>query len=999
MPSRALSRALAPRALPLAALLLVASTSIADAALRVRPWSPLHARLTEIARANGVSLDQVLAEPERWMAPDGKLASRAMPMPLASEGVADPPIRFTFPRTMGAPLEAPGAGDFDGDGVDDLAAFDPPAGRVALFEGDALHALDIRHDVTLESGDQLETVADLDGDGRADLVAGRASDGTIAWYRSTGGFAFDAPVRTTLGFEALRVVAAPMGGDARMDLVVLGADVLTTWLQQPGGTFAAGASVSGLGFAFGDPAIGDFDGDGRVDISFATWGGPLFSVRVLRNVSDAVLVPRPTILLDPGSSTIAITSADWNADGAEDLLTLAEDSVRVFPGVHGGDLASPISTPIDVSWGRVVARARLADVDRNGTLDLLVYARAGACYDGTCRRLLVLHGLGEGGFARPIRQMAYDSNPSVLGEPSELVLADFNGDRWPDTAVGTENNFPTVHVQFGDRRGAFLSPITEPLPFAPLLIRTARARRAATPTLLAWDGIATHHSTNLGPHRVESLVPLGEGEPLFTGDLDGDGLDDVVLVHGDSTTVWRASGTGGFTPVETLTGFVGFAVADVDAAQGPDLLCADGNADVFVRTNDGSGHFGPAVAFGVRIPPHARTLTAADLDRDGRSELLVGLNASYPDRDTLAIHRNLGSSFAAPTLHGIGFTREEFGTPNYAYPASISVGDLDGNGWPDPVVVLGVIADNLGGVSVVLNSNGQAFLPAADYLAGKDPREGLVVDFDRDGLDDVAIVLDMDSWDGALLVYRAGFGGVLTPMHQSAFLGLTAEHYPVTLAAGDWDSDDRVDLVAGNWVSRSLTFYRNLSPPGIPVATAASLVRAEAGPDGVALAWFASTGGFAASVERAFVGGAWSEVARVSADGTGHLAWLDRDVTPGARLGYRLSWSEAGSVRRSAETWVDVPRDAPLALAVHGAQPHPARGAPVLVFTLPVGDEATVELFDVSGRRVVERRLNAPAPGRHTVRLAGERSLAPGLYLARVAQAGRSVTARVIVTD
>ncbi len=94
----------------------------------------------------------------------------------------------------------------------------------------------------------------------------------------------------------------------------------------------------------------------------------------------------------------------------------------------------------------------------------------------------------------------------------------------------------------------------------------------------------------------------------------------------------------------------------------------------------------------------------------------------------------------------------------------------------------------------------------------------------------------------------------------------------------------------------------------------------------------------------------------------------------------------------SSETWVDVP--AVLTLAIHGLRPNPAGGEPAVSFTLPTGAPARLEVLDVAGRQVMSREVGSLGAGRHTVRLGSDRSLGAGIYLLRLTQGGRSVSAR-----
>jgi hypothetical protein len=92
--------------------------------------------------------------------------------------------------------------------------------------------------------------------------------------------------------------------------------------------------------------------------------------------------------------------------------------------------------------------------------------------------------------------------------------------------------------------------------------------------------------------------------------------------------------------------------------------------------------------------------------------------------------------------------------------------------------------------------------------------------------------------------------------------------------------------------------------------------------------------------------------------------------------------------------------EAPLALALDGTRPNPARGDRMLIhFALPNAEPATLELFDLAGRRVAGRAVGSLGGGRHAVDLAPERRLPAGMYLIRLAQGASQLTARSVILD
>lgn len=181
-----------------------------------------------------------------------------------------------------------------------------------------------------------------------------------------------------------------------------------------------------------------------------------------------------------------------------------------------------------------------------------------------------------------------------------------------------------------------------------------------------------------------------------------------------------------------------------------------------------------------------------------------------------------------------------------------------------------------------------------------------------------------------------------------------------------------------------------------PVPAQVSLVSANAEPDRVRLAWYVTDAvAFHAAVERRRESSSWEVLGTVSADGTGRIEYQDRGVISGERYAYRLAYTEEGSERHTAETWVDVPRA--LTLALEGLRPNPAVGAVIVSFTLPTAAPATLELVDVSGRSLLRREIGALGAGRHLLRLEEGARVAPGMYWLRLRQSGRTLIARGVV--
>jgi len=184
-----------------------------------------------------------------------------------------------------------------------------------------------------------------------------------------------------------------------------------------------------------------------------------------------------------------------------------------------------------------------------------------------------------------------------------------------------------------------------------------------------------------------------------------------------------------------------------------------------------------------------------------------------------------------------------------------------------------------------------------------------------------------------------------------------------------------------------------LVAPDRPTSTLASLAGTSAEPDRIRITWDASANpGLPATVYRRTPATSWIRVAEVAADGNGRIVYEDTDIAPGGLYGYRLGILDAGIEAFVGEAWVESPR---FALAIASIRPNPSAGRFEVEFTLAAGAPATIELLDVSGRRVDAREVQGAAAGRGSLRFEAPPALPPGIYLLRLIQGATRATAKV----
>jgi hypothetical protein len=207
---------------------------------------------------------------------------------------------------------------------------------------------------------------DLDCDGRVDVAVATASGIEVFMQRRDGLGPGRLVAEPALGTY---LEIADMDDDGRNDILVLG-DGRLRLLTNAGDRFVVstiGETPTDRGFA-----VGDVDGDGRLDVAHVRWSGPwdltIFSRKGGRGAWDARVVT-----LDGEKSSSGVDIGDVTGDGRADVvvtdaLNRPRSRIRVLAQAAEGGLGAPV----DLESYDIPEPVRIHDLDGDGRRDVVV---------------------------------------------------------------------------------------------------------------------------------------------------------------------------------------------------------------------------------------------------------------------------------------------------------------------------------------------------------------------------------------------------------------------------------------------------------------------------------------------------------------------------------------------------------------------------------------------------------------------------------------------------
>ena len=331
-------------------------------------------------------------------------------------------------------------------------------------------------------------VGDFNGDDKLDLVvaSGNASSGLVTLLLNDGKGHFSLSSSVAIGAAPTAMAVGDFNGDGKLDVVVNNNDATVSILLGDGSghlTLVGNTGPNPRPVGCGLPscpiwlkiAVGDFNADGKLDLALEPGG----MVYILLGDGTGKFVPGPIVVTNLPEG--GIVTGDFNGDGNLDLALTGVvpdgGGVSILLGDGSGNFTVGPSLPLPGGTQDLV----VGDFNGDGNLDLAVSGQ----------QVSTLLGDGTGNFT-----VAFSENQQHA--PSGLAVGDFNGDGKLDLVVGNESGpaeaVPgSVSIFVGDGDGGLK--------------------------------LATVSGSGISP----SASGLDVFEAIAIGDFNGDGLLDVAV--------------------------------------------------------------------------------------------------------------------------------------------------------------------------------------------------------------------------------------------------------------------------------------------------------------------------------------------------------------------------------------------------------------------------------------------------------------------------------------
>jgi FG-GAP-like repeat len=421
-----------------------------------------------------------------------------------------------------------------------------------------------------------------------------------------------------------------------------------------------------------------FRGRGKTDVVIRTVSEATFreaGLRLFTATADGMF--SGPISFHPSVVDRAMTTADFNPDGLPDIFLLSIIGELTIVSTQSGGFNAPrgflYSPPGQLFPQFSVRDLKSGDLNGDGALDLVVAASG-------LSDAAIMYGDGHGAFNAPV-----SINSGVTdGAPVAVEIRDFNNDGRPDLALLNSNTrdlvilnnagqgifTPAARISVGVNATGFVSADFNNDGNLDIVVRGESSGLAL---YLGDGGLGfTQRATGIGGNITNVF--------FTSGDFNGDGKRDLAIFddlqsqtgNGVNIVILLGDGQGGFgqpSNVRIQERLIFLSAADLNLDGRDDLIYTHGfiGDRVFVILSNPEGGFGAPVAY--LVGGGTRSVVSTDINGDGKLDLI----SSSFDKGTISLL--LGD--------GDGGFNQQMSLPVFDSPSLIATGDFDQDGRID----------------------------------------------------------------------------------------------------------------------------------------------------------------------------------------------------------------------------------------------------------------------------------------------------------------------------
>ncbi|CAF4886753.1 unnamed protein product [Rotaria sp. Silwood1] len=738
-------------------------------------------------------------------------------------------------------------GDFNGDGLLDIAVANEGYGNVGVFLQYRNGTFMPQKSYSNEWYPASFSVAscDFDNDGRLDIaVANRYIDEiTILFGDGDGNFSHGLISAIYSEYRPFSITVGDFNNDDRFDIAVANelywdTNNVGVFLNYGNRTFSGQISnPTEFGSYPRAVTVGDFNNDGKLDIAVANFQKPALGI-FLGN-GDGTFSNQVVYAIGGKANPISLTACDFNNDSRLDIVVANSgvSNVAVFLGKGKGIFSSPLyystgnnSQPYSVATGDLNNDNRLDIVVANSGsnnigiflgLDVIKFTRKATYSTGfsvhpeyvvvydfnndTQLDIVVANSNQDNvgvllGYTNVTFSMETTYSTGYQSRPISLAVGDFNNDDRQDISIANANS-DSVGVLFGYGNGSFENQVIYPTGSGsnPRSIATGDFNNDSrldivvvynginsVGVLLRYDDIAFESPV---------LYSTDSGSTpnwISFGDLNNDNNLDIAIANYGTHNIGVLYGYGNgsfkdpqFYPTGSGSRPYSIVVCDFNNDSFLDIVFSDnfGNR-IGILFGIGNGSFStPELFYSGGTWPE--TIAVADFDNDGQLDIAVNIE----DNVYILLQYHNGR-FASETTCSTGHS---------STGQAIAIGDFNNDGWLD----MAIATSHTNNVGILLGTGNGSFLPIQTYPTGLNsgPRAIAVADFNGDGQLDIAVANHNGNNLGIFFGYRNG-----SFMPQQIYpTGLGSA--PISVTICDFNNDGRLDIAVANFGTHTIGIF------------------------------------------------------------------------------------------------------------------------------------------------------------------------------------------------